>query len=67
MYIEIREPGSGKLLCRYDPQRRLLEHRRRGVTTVTDLAAMSDPADPHPERPERLALTAPSDYHEARQ
>lgn len=48
MYIEIREPSTGKLLCRYDPQRRLLEHRRRGVTTVTDLAAHDPPAPPPP-------------------
>jgi hypothetical protein len=47
MYLDIREPGTGKLLCRYDPQRRLLEHRRRGVVTVTDLTAH----DPPPPRP----------------
>lgn len=36
-FIEIREPGTGKLLCRIDPVRQLLEIRRRGVVTVIDL------------------------------
>lgn len=37
MYRDLREPGTGKLLCRYDPERRLLEFVRRGTTTVVKL------------------------------
>jgi len=37
-WIEIREPGTGKLLCKYDPQRELLEFvRERTHRTVIDL------------------------------
>lgn len=36
-FIDIREPHTGKLLCRFDPERRLLEFRRRGVKTLIAL------------------------------
>lgn len=42
---EVREPGTQKLLCLYDPARGLLWFRRRGVDTLIDLRrfmAMTD-------------------------
>jgi len=36
-WVEIREQGTARLLCRYDPERRLVEIVRRGVKTVVDL------------------------------
>lgn len=65
MYIEIREPASGKLLCRYDPERRLLEHRRRGVVTITDLAALEPEIPERPERPAPQRHHVAADHHEA--
>lgn len=37
-YIDVREPGSGHLLFRYNAGRDLIEIVRRGVRTVIDLA-----------------------------
>ncbi len=34
---EIREPGTNRLLFKYDPQRRLIEIQRRRRKTVVDL------------------------------
>lgn len=47
-WIDIHEEGTGKLLCRYDPQRQLLEHVRRRVKTLTDLTQYSPPLPPAP-------------------
>jgi len=41
-WLEIREPGSGKLLCKYDPERELLEIVRRRVRTIIDLKQYRD-------------------------
>ncbi len=38
MFIEVREPGTGKLLFRFDPERDLIQIARRGVVTVVDLS-----------------------------
>lgn len=37
MWVEIREPGTNKLLLRYDPERGIIEIRRRGRITLIDL------------------------------
>ena len=42
VWLEIREPGSGKLLCKYDPHRELLEFVRRRVRTIVDLKQYQD-------------------------
>jgi len=36
-WIEVREPGTRKLLFRYDPTRGKVEVERRGVRTVVEL------------------------------
>lgn len=36
-WLDVREPVTGKLLFRYDPERNLIEIQRRGVVTVVDL------------------------------
>jgi len=36
-FFDVREPVTGKLLFRYDPERNLIEIQRRGVVTVVDL------------------------------
>ena len=36
-FIDILEPGTGKLLFRHDPQRGIIEVQRRGVKTLVDL------------------------------
>jgi hypothetical protein len=42
-YIDIREPGTGKFLFKYDPERRLIQVQRRGIRTIIDLAAYDPP------------------------
>ncbi len=37
VWLDIREPGTNKLLLRYDPERAIIEVRRRGRTTLIDL------------------------------
>jgi hypothetical protein len=37
-FTDVREPGSGHLLFRYNAARDLVEIVRRGVRTVVDLA-----------------------------
>ena len=37
-FIDVRDPHDGSLLFRYDPQRRLVEIRKRGVVRLVDLA-----------------------------
>jgi len=51
MYIEVRQPNSGKLLFRFDPIRDLVEIAERGNITVVDLQQYRKPT----ERPERLS------------
>jgi hypothetical protein len=41
-FVEIREPHTGKLLARYDPNRDLLEVQRRGQKTLVDLNALKE-------------------------
>lgn len=41
-WVDLRAPGSGRLLARYDPGRRLLEIRRGGEAVLFDLER--DPA-----------------------
>jgi hypothetical protein len=52
MYIEIRDPHSGKLLCRYDPDRALLEFQHKHAKTIVDLtqyqSASELPVEPSP-------------------
>jgi len=36
-YIDVLEPGTGKLLFRIDPQRQLIEIQHRRVRTLIDL------------------------------
>ncbi|MDR3572869.1 MAG: hypothetical protein P4L50_03325 [Anaerolineaceae bacterium] len=37
MFIDVRQPYTGKLLFRYDPNRNLIEIASRGVKTLVDL------------------------------
>lgn len=37
---EVRQPVTQKLLCQYDPVRRLLWFRARGVDTIIDLESL---------------------------
>lgn len=37
-YRPVYEPGSGKLLFKFDSARGLIEIQRRGIVTVVDLA-----------------------------
>jgi len=37
-YVDVREPGSGKLLFRFDPKRDIIEIQRRQVRTLVDLS-----------------------------
>lgn len=37
-WIEIREPGSNKLLCKYDPARAILQFQRRQIKTIVELS-----------------------------
>lgn len=36
-WVEVRDPATGKLILRYDPDRELVETARRGRSVVTDL------------------------------
>lgn len=36
-FVDIRDPGTQKLLCRYDPHHDLIEIAERGRATVVDL------------------------------
>lgn len=36
-WIEIRDPDTHRLICRYDPTRRLLEHKKSERRTIVDL------------------------------
>jgi len=38
MWHEIRQSGTNKLLCRYDPERNLIEVAHRGEKTIIDLS-----------------------------
>lgn len=40
-WVELRTAG-GKLACRYDPRRRLIEYVNRGKKTLFDLAEMDE-------------------------
>jgi hypothetical protein len=50
MYKDVRDV-RGKRLCRYDPERRLIEIQRRGEKTVVDLTQYDD-EESASERPE---------------
>ena len=39
-WIEVREPDTGWLLFKYDPQRRIVEVQRRRQKTVVDLGKL---------------------------
>jgi hypothetical protein len=39
-FREVREPHTGKLLCRVDVERELVEIQRRGIKVLIDLAEM---------------------------
>lgn len=60
-YVEIREPGSEKLLCKYDPERQLLEFQRRGVRSLIDLKKITHrPRTPDTLPDRRRARRRPS-------
>jgi len=44
-YLDVREPESNRLLFRYDPERELIEIKRRRVVTVVDLRQYGKQAD----------------------
>ena len=44
-WVPLREPGSGKLLARYDPERDIIEFQRRGIKTVIDLQQVKESAN----------------------
>ena len=37
-FVDVREPGSGKLLFRFDLDRGIIQVQRRGVVTLIDLS-----------------------------
>ena len=39
-WIEVREPGTNRLLFKYDAQRRIIEVQRRQNKTVVDLGKL---------------------------
>ena len=43
-WVPLREPGTGKLLARYDPERDIIEFQRRGIKTVVDLRQVKESA-----------------------
>lgn len=43
-YVEVREPGSEKLLFRFDPARDIIEVQRRGVKTLVNLREIKENA-----------------------
>ena len=43
MWVDIREPHTGRLLCRYDANRRIIEFQERKVKTVVDLTQYEAP------------------------
>ena len=42
MFREIREPGTGRLIARFDPERDLLEIKQHRVVTLIDLTQFRD-------------------------
>lgn len=36
-WVEVREPHTGWLLFKYDPQRGIIQVQRRGIVTIVDL------------------------------
>ena len=44
-WIEIREPGTGRLLFKYDAQRRIIEVPRRRQKTLVNLGELDSAAD----------------------
>lgn len=53
MWVDIREPHTGKLLARYEPTRSLLEFAQRGVKTLVDLTQYETHTAPASAQPER--------------
>jgi hypothetical protein len=49
-WVEVRDPATGKLVLRYDPQRDLVETARRGRVTVTDLRRERERAEQEAEK-----------------
>lgn len=43
-FVEVRNPHTGKLLFKYDPQRELIEIQERGAVTLIDLNKYRAPA-----------------------
>ena len=50
MWVDIREPGTNKLLLRFDAKRGIIEVKRRGRITLIDLrkytACVEQPNNP---------------------
>jgi len=44
-FIPVREPGTARLLFRFDPARMLIEIQRRGIKTVVDLTELDTEGD----------------------
>ena len=36
-WVEVRDPYTRKLICRFDPERLLLEYKQRKQKTIVDL------------------------------
>lgn len=49
-YVEIREPGTEKLLARIDVERQILEFKRRKIVTYVDLAQLRQQVESSPDR-----------------
>lgn len=43
-WVELRT-AEGRMVCRYDPERRLIEHVHRRVKTLFDLAEIEEKQD----------------------
>jgi hypothetical protein len=51
-FVPVYEPGSGKLLLRFDPTRDKVEIQRRGVKTLIDLQKIKQERDRKDNAPE---------------
>jgi len=51
VFTEVREPYTGKLLFRFDPERDLIEIQDRGQKTIIDLSQFRRAVDEAVDKP----------------
>lgn len=60
-FVDVREPHTGKLLFRYDPERDIVEIQHRNVKTVVDLTQYKAPQSAEESDGERHRLLEDKD------